>query len=127
MNPDLATVLLLIACLQVKHFICDGPLQTLRMVQDKSVYGKPYGLLHAAVHLAGTLAVLLVFGLPFQTVALLAAMDGVIHYHLDFFKNNFVKARGWTIQDGPYWWAFTADQVLHHMTYLLLAWLAFKP
>jgi hypothetical protein len=127
MTTDVAFVLGLIVGLQVKHVICDGPLQTLRMVQDKSHYGRPFGLIHALIHAIGTAIVLLSFGLPFSFSVSLAALDGAIHYHVDYFKNNLVRAMSWTTTDGPYWWAFTADQTLHHMTYILLVWLAVKP
>jgi hypothetical protein len=127
MNDIFAQGLLVLLALQVKHLICDGPLQTLRMVEEKSYYGRLHGLLHAACHLAGTALVLAMFGLPMQGVAMLAVLDGVIHYHVDYFKNNAVRIKSWTTTDAPYWWAFTADQTLHHMTYVLLVWLAFKP
>jgi hypothetical protein len=127
MTDVLSIALLALVSLQVKHLICDGPLQTLRMVQDKSFYGRPQGVLHAAIHLVGTAIVFMLFGMPLKIVALLALVDGAIHYHIDFIKNNLVRAKGWGTEDSPYWWAFTADQMLHHMTYVLLVWLAFRP
>lgn len=127
MNGAVQTVLLLLLALQIKHVICDGPLQTLRMVKDKSVYGKPLGLLHGVVHSAGSFMVLMLWGIPMPLVAGLALLDGVIHYHIDFSKENIVKHMGWGYADGPYWWAIITDQTLHHMTALLLVWLAFKP
>jgi Protein of unknown function (DUF3307) len=127
MTVELSGVVLVIVGLQVKHIICDGPLQTLRMVQDKSHYGRPLGVLHAAIHAAGTALVLLLAGLPLTQVGALAVLDGVVHYHVDYVKENTVKANGWKTTDGPYWWAMTTDQALHHMTYVLLVWLAFKP
>jgi hypothetical protein len=120
---ELSSVLVLVALLQVKHVICDGPLQTLRMVQDKSFYGRPQGLLHALIHALGTAVV----GLPPGMVALVAAIDGAVHYHVDYIKENTVKAGGWTTKDAPFWWALTTDQALHHMTYVVLVWIALKP
>jgi hypothetical protein len=127
MNELLQTALLMILGLQLKHLICDGPLQTLQMVQDKSSYLKPQGLFHAAIHTGGSFLVFWLLGLPFATSLALAVLDGVIHYHVDFFKENLVKQKGWSTNDGPFWWALTADQTLHHMTYVLLTWLAFRP
>lgn len=127
MNGAVQTVLLLLVALQIKHVICDGPMQTLRMVKEKSFYGKPYGLLHGLVHAAGCFVVFLVFGLPATLAASLALLDGVVHYHVDFTKENIVKRAGWGYADGPYWWAIITDQTLHHMTALLLVWLALKP
>ena len=114
-------VLGLVLCLQIKHFVCDGPLQTLSMVEGKRVYGQPMGMLHAGVHLVWTLVVLALFGLPLWFVATFAVGEAVLHYHIDFAKERTVKGAGWTITDAYFWWAFTADQVLHHMTYLAIA------
>ncbi len=127
MNEQLQTALLMMLGLQFKHIICDGPLQTLQMVRDKSSYGKPQGLLHAAIHSAGSFLVLLIVGLPIALTLGLAALDGVVHYHVDYAKENMVKRNGWTTESSRFWWALTTDQTLHHMTYVLLAWLAFKP
>jgi Protein of unknown function (DUF3307) len=127
MVSELQAVLLLLLALQIKHVICDGPLQTPRMVREKSAYGKPHGLLHALVHVAGCAVVLGVWGLPLPLVAGLAGLDGIIHYHVDYAKENVVKAMGWGPAHGPFWWAIIADQALHHMTALVIVWLAFKP
>lgn len=124
---SLTQILLLLVFLQLKHFIFDGPLQTLAMVKAKSIYGKPLGLLHAAGHGAGSFLVLLVFGIDLQFAAALAALDSVAHYHIDFIKENLVHKMGWNTDDGPFWWALTADQALHHMTYVGLVYLAFTP
>jgi hypothetical protein len=126
MESSSAAMLLFFAgALLCKHVICDGPLQTLAMVKAKSHYGRPLGLAHAAVHAGGTALVCLLFGLPLQLAAILAIADGTLHYHIDFAKENTVKAMGWTVQDGPFWWMLTLDQALHHATYLALAYVAF--
>jgi Protein of unknown function (DUF3307) len=127
MNPAVQTVLLLLVTLQIKHVICDGPLQTLRMVKDKAVYGKPYGLLHGLIHFVGCLLVLLLWGISLPLAAGLALLDGVVHYHIDFTKENIVNQRGWSYSDGPFWWAIITDQTLHHMTAVLIVWLAVRP
>jgi hypothetical protein len=122
----LTSALIFIALLQIKHVICDGPLQTLSMVHAKRVYLKPLGLVHAGIHGIGTLLVSLGFGLAPGAALQLAVLDSAVHYHVDFSKENIVRRNGWTETDGPFWWAFTVDQALHHMTYLLLGWLAFR-
>jgi Protein of unknown function (DUF3307) len=127
MDGLLQTALLMILGLQLKHIICDGPLQTLQMVSDKSFYGKPLGVLHATIHIVGTAAVLLIAGVPASMLMGLAVLDGVLHYHIDFIKENVVKWQKWKTADGPFWWALTTDQALHHMTYVALVWLALKP
>jgi hypothetical protein len=121
----LIPVLALIASLQVKHFLCDGPLQTQAMVVSKSLYGDRMGLVHSALHGIGTLAVLAAFGFSLTLSLGLAALDLVLHYHVDYFKENIVKRAGWTSQDAKFWWALSADQMLHQLTYLFLVGLAF--
>jgi hypothetical protein len=127
MLPQLQSALLLLLALQLKHVVCDGPLQTARMVREKSGYGKPQGLLHALVHVFGSGVVLYLWGFPLPLVAGLAGLDGIIHYHVDYVKENTVRAMGWGPVAGPFWWAIIADQALHHMTSILLVWLAFRP
>jgi hypothetical protein len=126
MMTTLTFALCFAAALQVKHVICDGPLQTLAMVKAKRHYLKPLGFAHAIIHALGTFLVGLAFGLGFVPALQLAALDGVIHYHVDFAKENIVHRAGWVETQGPFWWSFTTDQALHHMTYLLLTWMAFK-
>ena len=114
-------VLFLILLLQIKHFICDGPLQTKAMVDGKAIYGNRLGLLHASIHGLGTIAALAWFGLDGTLVFVLAVADMVVHYHIDFAKENIVKIKGWTTAVREFWWALATDQFLHHLTYLAIA------
>ena len=118
-------ILMVLGVFQMKHFICDGPLQTLAMVQAKSHYGRPLGLVHAAVHGVGTFLVFLIAGAP--SALILALIDGLVHYHADFAKENLVKYFEWRTNDSPFWWALSADQAFHQLTYIGLVWWAFKP
>jgi hypothetical protein len=126
---DPALIFLLLVLFQVKHFICDGPLQTADMVRDKGHYGRPLGILHAAIHGAGTLGTLLIAGLlaagigPLFAIKL-ALLDFVIHYHVDFSKERIVRSVGWTTAQAQFWWALSADQMMHQLTYLLLTYIA---
>ena len=127
---DIETIkqaLLLLLALQVKHVICDGPLQTVQMVRDKSVYLKPLGVIHALIHSGGSFIILLLAGLPLVFVLQAVLLEFLLHYHIDFTKEKIVKHFGWYHSDGPFWWALIADQTLHHMTYILIAVFAFKP
>ena len=119
--PPLGFYVLLVASLQFKHFICDGPLQTKAMVDAKRHYGRGLGLVHAGLHGLGTGLVMLVALGPLPLVLLLALVDFVIHYHVDFAKEGVAHARGWTPAQGPFWWAISLDQMLHQFTYLGLA------
>ncbi len=114
-------VLWLVALLQFKHAICDGPLQTLWMLKEKGIYGKAGGLAHAGIHGAGSLIMLLVFGMGLLPSLLLAAADALIHYHVDYAKESVVRKKDWSPDKPYFWWALTVDQMLHHFTYLGMA------
>ncbi len=124
--PEIAHLLTALVLFQLKHFICDGPLQTKAMVDAKSIYGATLGLTHAGIHGLGTFVVFVISGFDVRLAAALALADFVLHYHIDFSKENIVKWQGWTVKDAPFWWALSADQMLHHLTYLALAAIAFK-
>ncbi len=111
-------VLILVAAFQFKHFVCDGPLQTKDMVIAKGYYGKSLGLLHAGLHGIGTWMVFFVSGLGAALCVALAVLDFVVHYHVDYIKENIVRKAGWTTADAQFWWALSADQMTHHFTYL---------
>jgi hypothetical protein len=113
-------VLMLVAGLQIKHMVFDGPAQTRWMLAEKGIYGATGGLVHSGNHLIGSLVVLLVLGFPWLTAMVIAAGDGVIHYHIDFFKEQIVKARKLTPADQGFWWTLAIDQSLHHMTYIAM-------
>lgn len=123
-STQILGVLSLVAAFQIKHFICDGPLQTKSMVDSKSKYGDAMGLVHAGIHGIGTAVVLLLW-LPASTIALgLALLDFLVHYHTDYTKENIVKRAGWTTADAKFWWALSADQTVHQLTYVVLTYLA---
>lgn len=114
-------ILVLVALLQLKHAVCDGPLQTLWMIREKGHYGKPGGLAHAGIHGAGSLLVLLVFGMAALPAFALAAAETVIHYHIDFAKETLARRNDWTHDQSAFWWALMADQMFHQFTYLAMA------
>jgi hypothetical protein len=115
-----------ILALLIKHFICDFPLQNLCQIQKKGIYGNPYGLLHAAIHMTGTLFALFFF-FPMQIVLLCSAIDGVLHYHIDWAKSNINRHFNLNMEDSRSFWFWTLfgfDQLLHQATYVLLLMLA---
>ena len=119
-------VLCLIGGLQFKHFICDGPLQTKAMVVAKSNYGAWMGIAHSGLHAIGTALVIAIAGFPLLLIFWLAVLDFVLHYHIDYAKENLVKYSGWTVHNGQFWWALSADQMLHQFSYLIFAFLIFR-
>jgi fatty acid desaturase len=113
--------LALLALLAVKHFICDGPLQTLAMVRGKAIYGNRLVLLHAAIHACATLFILFFAGLPPALALGIAAAECVVHYHIDFAKEELLRRMQWTQAQPQFWWTLVGDQALHYLSYIAAA------
>lgn len=100
----------------IKHFICDFLLQTPYQLQNKGRYGHLGGVLHAAIHGAGTFAVCLLLALP----GWLGVVDAVAHYHIDWLKSQVNDK--WHLSPTNrivgFWWLFGLDQMLHYLTYV---------
>jgi hypothetical protein len=111
-------LLAVLVVLEVKHFVCDYPLQTVYQVKNKGKYGHPAGLIHAGLHIIGTAAAFLVITPTLAVGAAILVGEFVRHYHIDWAKDNVMRSTGWTSSDSPFWWAIGADQLLHHLTYL---------
>jgi hypothetical protein len=125
LDPETISVLILLLLFQVKHVAADFFLQNAYIIQNRRYYGHPGGLLHVAIHLAGSLIALVIMGTSAATLALMLLAEGVIHYHLDWAKDNFVFRRDLTPRDASYWYATGIDQGLHQATYLgMAAWWA---
>lgn len=116
-------VVLLFLALFTKHFIIDFIFQTKYQWSNKGTYGHPGGILHAGLHGIGTYVC---FALLFPAHAiLLAYLDAVVHYHIDWAKMSINKKYGL----GPnthasYWVLLGLDQYLHALTYIALIVLA---
>lgn len=118
------TALFLLTLLMLKHFICDFPLQRPYQYQNKGVYGHPGGLLHASIHAGGTWLVVWMFS-GFWAALGLALLDAMIHYHIDWAKNQINKRFELNAHSGAaYWIVFGFDQLLHQLTYIVITILA---
>lgn len=119
-----APVYLLIAILiilQVKHFLCDYPLQTRYQVLNKGTYLHPGGIIHSATHALLTMPVFLIAVPTFALGAAIVVGEFLIHYHIDWSKEQIIRRNGWSATQRQFWWAIGADQLLHHLTYLVIA------
>ena len=118
-------ILTALALLLVKHALADFLLQTAYQRATKGIYGALGGLTHSATHILLTAPVLLLFPAvtPSRMAAILAA-EFVIHYHLDWLKDQAVKRQGWSSHDTPFWWALGLDQLMHGLTYVGIVALA---
>lgn len=114
-----------VAYLMIKHAVADFFLQTETQRRTKGVYGAPGGLTHAAIHILLTAPVFLLFpGIGIGAVVGLLAAEFVIHYHIDWAKEQIVRRNGWSAHDTRFWWAIGFDQMLHGLTYVAIAWIA---
>ena len=118
--PSPTLLLLSLAFLEAKHFVCDFVLQTPFQMRSKGVYGHPGGFLHAGIHVLGTLPVFLLIAPSLLVGVIILVGEFAVHYHLDWSKEQFLKRTGWTVNDGGYWITLGADQLLHHLTYVAI-------
>ena len=123
--------LLLLLLLLLKHFLCDFVLQTPYQLRYKGIYGHPAGLLHAGLHAVGSAAVLVALTIAgmlpasIALVAMLCAAEFVLHYHIDWGKEQANKPL--SKEEGTAYWAlFGFDQFLHQATYVAIAWVVFR-
>ena len=92
------------------------------MFKDKHVYGGKGGVVHATIH--GFFSwIILVFFVP-EIALILAALDGVAHYHIDYLKSGWNFRTKATPAENRFWYAFGLDQLAHMLTYVLMVLIA---
>ena len=117
---DLTSAILLgFIILSVKHTIGDYFLQTPYQYLNKGIYGHPGGLVHSALQALLTIPVFLILP-PSSALLAFAIIAGefVIHYHLDWSKEQLVKRFKLTQSDPWFWHLFGLDQLGHMVTYV---------
>lgn len=112
----------------MKHLVADYCLQTEGMIQNRRRYGHHDGLGHAAVHGVGSVFAFAICAELSVLVALIVIGEMIVHYHIDWSKDNLVDRLGLTPEKRLYWVAAGTDQALHHATYLVMAvtWLVLR-
>lgn len=121
MTDPASMILWAIIVLLVKHTIADYFLQYQFQFRNKGSYGHPGGLIHCAIHVTLTLPVFLLLPPATMTLALvIIAGEFVIHYHMDWSKEQLIKHYGLE-QNNPYfWYLFGIDQLVHSITYVAI-------
>jgi hypothetical protein len=121
MSDLTSSILLGFVILSVKHTIADYFLQTSYQYLNKGKYGHPGGLLHSALHAVLTIPVFLVLP-PSSALLALAIICGefVVHYHLDWYKEQLVKRNNLSQSDPWFWYLFGLDQLGHMLTYVAI-------
>ncbi|HEY5412215.1 MAG TPA: DUF3307 domain-containing protein [Caulobacteraceae bacterium] len=120
MEAQTGLALAIVAILLCKHMIFDFVLQTRYQLDHKQLYGHPGGLLHAGLHALGTLPAI-VIARPSLIVAVAVLVgEFVVHYHVDWGKEQLLRRSGWTRDGARYWAVFGADQLIHNLGYLVM-------
>jgi len=120
----LTLMLLLMAGLEVKHFVADYLLQAGWMIAGKGRLGAPGGYAHAGLHAVLSAVVLLLGRIPVEAMLGLVVAEFVIHYALDYSKAHYGHGVD-PDQDAPRYWSLHGlDQLLHQLTYVVMIWLS---
>lgn len=117
-------ILLTLALLQIKHWYIDFVDQSNDEVASKGKYGEWLGIRHSLKHGLGTYIVIaLIVGSEFWFFAfVLAFIDFVLHYHIDWTKMNHGNR---DITTPAFWNHLGLDQMAHQLVYLLIVGLMF--
>lgn len=121
----MASLLLCLLFLQVKHVIIDYVLQTQEQIHSKGTFGNWTGFTHSLEHGIGTALVVAAFGydLPLSLLIGIPVADTLIHYFIDWTKMNFGCK---DMSNKLFWWHLGIDQFSHQVTYLLIAFILFS-
>jgi len=115
-------ILALLFLFQLKHYYADFVIQTYMQTVKKGVWLHPCGVSHSLDHVWTTLLILVVFNfihpIPAFTIVLIASIEGIIHYMIDFTKVKY----GIKDMTKPLFWnQFGMDQIAHQITYIAIA------
>lgn len=122
MDNPVTFALVLLFLLQAKHLFADFYLQTPWMLNDRAVYAHLGRAAHAGIHALGTVPALLIVGVPLGITLIIALLEWVLHFHIDWGKGVWTDKKDHGPQNASYWRAFGFDQALHQWTYLVIAW-----
>lgn len=115
---------ILLILLQFKHFVFDWWLQSLKQISGKGSYLELWGVSHSLLHGIWTFILFTLADnqIPLGTAFLVGSLDFLVHYHVDWSKQNLARFLGVTPQDNLFWVLIGIDQLLHQLTYLFLIW-----
>ena len=121
MSEPGAALIAVFLILIVKHFVCDYPLQSRWQLVNKGTYGHPGGIVHSGIHAIATAIAFFVMTPTFVVGIAIMVGEFLVHYHIDWTKENVIKRMGWTATDSKFWLALGLDQLAHHLTYVVIA------
>jgi hypothetical protein len=110
--------------LQIKHWYIDFATQTQTELVYKEIYGNMQGMTHSIKHGIGTLfCILAITGQSYFWYAfILALMDFVVHYHVDYIKMKYSEADP---SKSRFWNHLGLEQLSHQLTYLFILIMVF--
>jgi hypothetical protein len=117
-SGDESIILVLLAVLMAKHCVFDFFLQTPYQFLNKGIYGHPGGLLHAGLHVLGTVAAIVILPPTFLVALAILAGEFVIHYHIDWTKEQLERRFKLTPADAGHYFLLGLDQLAHQLTYI---------
>lgn len=120
MNPE-QWLLITLGLLFIKHWYVDFVIQTDGEVKHKGTYGHWLGIQHSFKHVIGSMVVFLLAGLDPQWVVFFSVLDGLLHYHVDWFKMNYGNR---DITTPQFWNHLGLDQLAHSICYLFIVYYA---
>ncbi len=119
----------LLVCFQLKHFLCDYPLQSQYMLgKAKTGLGWIGPLsLHAYIHAVFTFIICVIFlgnhpdgnSASYLSFCLLV-FDFAVHFIQDRVKASPNILGRWTPDKPYFWWALGQDQMVHHLTHYFI-------
>lgn len=121
MADPVLSLLGILVVLQIKHFLCDYPLQTSYQLNNKGTYLHPGGIIHAGLHALFTTSAFLIVMPDVVLGCGIVFGEFLLHYHIDWSKEQLVRHMGWQPNQHPFWWLIGVDQMLHHFTYVAIA------
>ncbi len=107
-------IFVLLVVFQLKHFICDFPLQGEYMLgkfKDKG-WAIPLAA-HCGVQAIGTFIIVSFFSFPLAIT--LALLDFILHFIVDRIKADKKLLGRYQPAQPQFWWALGADQMTHHL------------
>ncbi|MCE8511963.1 DUF3307 domain-containing protein [Ruegeria pomeroyi] len=122
MPVTIASLLLVLGLLQVKHMFADFFLQTPRMLSGRCQYWHLGRAQHAGIHALGSVLLFLVVGAPAVFALVIAVLEWVVHFNIDYGKASYSDRNALQPNQAKYWYAMGFDQFLHQLTYLAMAW-----
>lgn len=124
----LCDILLLVILFEIKHFICDGLLQTKYHLGKFNDKFKDYFLpliSHANINAVGAMAVVSLWywitgggKVPILLLLEIYFLELILHFIIDRIKASKKLLNRWTKDEPMFWHVLMLDQLLHRLCYV---------